>query len=71
MKVLQQVNYYTIKEHEEKYYVYDVRKKLRLTTDSKEEAYHYCFDKYKRVNKILEDIFKKLETEIEGDCCEK
>ena len=61
MKVVQIINYLTIKEHNEEYLVYDVTKKLRFTHKSLDEAIQYCLDERKRVNQMLKEAFEKLE----------
>ena len=65
MKTVQQINYLTIKEHEGKYYVYDIKKELQLTTVSKDEAFQFCLDKPKRLDEILKNAFKEIENKNE------
>ena len=61
MKVVQIINYLTIKEHNGEYLVYDKVKKLRFTHKSLDETIQYCLDERKRVNQMLKEAFEKLE----------
>jgi len=61
MKIVQTINYLTIKEHNGEYLVYDVKKKLRCTHEFLDEAIDYCLDERKRVKQMLKESFEKLE----------